>query len=74
MGIKQDGEQATFWYFMAAEQGDAFAQLKIGYGYDQRLDIENTVFWYRKAAEQNGVWAAVAQENLRKLGINWKDK
>ena len=50
------------------------AQFNLGkmYANGRRVeqDDEQAVFWYRKAAEQG---YAEAQENLTKLGINWKD-
>ena len=33
-GVPQDYKEATKWYRLAAEQGDASAQTKLGYMYD----------------------------------------
>ena len=63
--VPQDDAEAAKWYRLAAEQGDAFAQNKLGYMYDEGLGVEKdyaeAAKWYRLAAEQNN---AFAQTNL----------
>jgi len=51
-----------------AEQGDAWAQLSLGYFHHQGRGVakngELAAHWYRNAAEQGGVSAGVAQHEL----------
>jgi tetratricopeptide (TPR) repeat protein len=55
-GVTQDYTQAIAWYRKAAEQGNATAQLNIGYMYEKgqgvTQDYTQAIAWYRKAAEQ----------------------
>ena len=57
--------EAARWYRLAAEQGHAAAQSRLGdfhqFGYGVPQDYAEAVRWYRSAAEQGG---AVAQFNL----------
>ena len=54
--VKQDYEQAVYWFKKAAEQGHVKAQYILGSMYDEGKDVkqdyEQAVEWYRKAAEQ----------------------
>ena len=63
--IPQDDAEAFKWYRLAAEQGHAVAQYKVGImyeaGYGVPLDYAEAVKWYRLAAEQG---RADAQHNL----------
>ena len=60
-GVKQDYQQAAYWYRKSADQGYADAQLNLGYLYEKGLgvsqDSQQAVYWYRKAAEQGNVSA-----------------
>jgi len=64
-GVKQDDEQAVFWYRKSAEQGHASGQNNLGLMYANgrgvKQDDEQAVFWYRKSAEQGH---ASGQNNL----------
>ncbi len=55
-GVPADNAEALRWYRMAAEQGLAAAQNKLGFIYAEgkgiRRDYIEAVKWYRKAAEQ----------------------
>jgi TPR repeat protein len=55
-GVKQDYQQAMFWYLRAAEQGYPIAQHNLGVMYAKgqgvAQDYKQAVSWYRKAAEQ----------------------
>nr|ADI23834.1 FOG: TPR repeat, SEL1 subfamily [uncultured gamma proteobacterium HF4000_48E10] len=57
--------EAARWYRLAAEQGHAAAQSRLGdfyqFGYGVQRDYADAVRWHRAAAEQGGV---VAQYNL----------
>ena len=57
--------EAARWYRLAAEQGQAAAQSRLGdfyqFGYGVPRDYAEAVRWHRAAAEQGG---AVAQFNL----------
>ena len=56
------------WYRKAAEQGDANAQLWIGYCYENGdgivKDKAEAIKWYRKAAEQGNQQAILALKKL----------
>ena len=64
-GVAQDYAEAVKWYRLAAEQGDASAQSKLGamYANGQGVaqDYAEAVKWYRRAAEQG---VAIAQTIL----------
>ena len=64
-GLAQDYAEAAKWYRLAAEQGHAKAQFKLGVMYDNgqgvTQDDAEALQWYRKAAEQG---YAKAQYNL----------
>jgi hypothetical protein len=64
-GVAQDYKEAVRWYRLAAEQGNALAQVKLGLMYDKgqgvAQDYTEAVRWYRLAAEQGD---ASAQFNL----------
>ena len=55
-GVTQSYEQAVYWYKKAAAQGDASAQLNLGFCYGKGNVVsqsdQDAVFWYKKAAEQ----------------------
>ncbi len=54
--LAENYTQAFYWYFKAAEKGDAAAQCNLGTCYAGGLGIAKddaqAVYWYRKAAEQ----------------------
>ena len=60
-----DDAEAGHWYRLAADQGHAAAQSRLGdfyhFGYGVQRDYTEAMRWYRSAAEQGG---AVAQYNL----------
>jgi TPR repeat protein len=64
-GVAQDYTAAARWYRKAADQGNAFAQSKLGLMYARgqgvTQDYTAAVRWYRKAAGQG---EAFAQTNL----------
>jgi hypothetical protein len=66
-GAPRDYEKAAQWYRLAAEEGNAVAQLNLGHMYAEGLgvsrDDKEAVHWYRLAANRG---VAVAQ--LRALG------
>ena len=55
-GVKQDYQQAMYWYRKAADQGYADAQFKLGWFYESGLgvgkDYGQARVWYQKAADQ----------------------
>ena len=55
-GVEQDYAEALKWYRLAAEQGNVFAQLRLGGSYYSGKGVEQdyaeAVKWYRLAAEQ----------------------
>jgi TPR repeat protein len=63
-GVPKDAAEGMTWIRKAAEQGDAYAQLSLGFYYWSGLrggsrvrvppDFAEAVKWYRKAAEQQG--------------------
>ena len=63
--VKQDYEQAFYWFKKVAEQGYAEAQNNLGVMYGNgegvKQDYEQASYWYKKAAEQEH---AGAQNNL----------
>ena len=81
--LKDNYEQALYWYMKAAEQGDAEGQSRVGDIYWGALgvprDYEKAVYWYKKAAEQEHPEAlytlaaayyygqGVAKDNMRAL-------
>lgn len=64
-GKKKDYVKAANCYRISAEQGNAYAQNRLGYmyrnGYGVAQDYAEALKWYRKAAEQGN---AAAQNNL----------
>ena len=64
-GVLKDEAEAVRWYRLAADQGDADAQLNLGVMYDNGRgvlkDEAEAVRWYRLAADQGD---AAAQFNL----------
>lgn len=79
-GVKQDYQQAAYWYRKSADQGYADAQLNLGYLYGKGLGVEQNyqqaAYWYRKAADQG---EAYAQSNLgylyeKGLGVDQSDQ
>lgn len=50
-GVPQDLKEAAQWYQMAAEQGNAKAQIIIGFRYANDKNFKEAVIWYRQAAE-----------------------
>ncbi len=62
---EKDYEQALTWYRKAADQGNASAQVSIGYmyalGHGVPQDYEQALAWYRKAADQG---SALAQSSI----------
>jgi uncharacterized protein len=55
-GVRENPEQAAFWYLRAAGQGDATAQVMLGLIYEVGRgvpkDPTQSVAWYLKAADQ----------------------
>jgi TPR repeat protein len=70
-GVAQDDVEASRWYRQAAEQGNATAQINLGFMYENgrgvAQDDAEATRWYRQAAEQAD---ARAQINL---GIMYRD-
>ena len=60
-GVPQDDAEAVRWYRLAAEQGNAGAQLNLGAMYSNGegvpQDDAEAVRWYRLAAEQGNAGA-----------------
>jgi TPR repeat protein len=61
IGVPKDISEAIYWYTLAAEQGNAFAQNALGYCYEDGLgvpkDLERAVTWYQRSANQGYPWA-----------------
>ena len=55
-GVEKDAKEGFRWWLKAAEQGDGYAQTKLGGMYFDGEGVEKddkeAVKWYRKAAEQ----------------------
>ena len=80
-GVAQDYKEAAKWYRLSAEQGNAGAQLQLGFiyysGQGVLQDYKEAVKWSRMAAEQGNdgayelvgllyeVGRGVAQDNVR---------
>jgi TPR repeat protein len=60
-GVRQGFYKALVWYFRAAEQNNARAQLQIGKMFDMRLgvsrDYVEAARWFQKAAENGSAGA-----------------
>ena len=58
---KQEYVQAFYWYQKAAEQGNVWAQFRLGWLYDSgqgvTQDYNKAVYWYQKSAEQGNAYA-----------------
>ena len=58
-GVKQSHGQASLWFRLAADQGDADAQFALGCAYEDgegvQQDHAEAVKWYRLAADQGDV-------------------
>jgi uncharacterized protein len=73
--IPPDYAAAASWYRKAAEQGDAFAQDRLGYQYANGLgltqDYAAAASWYRKAAGQGqtGAQASLGFQYANGLGV-----
>jgi TPR repeat protein len=52
MGVPQDFEKAGKWYRLAADQGNATAQSRLGLMYFVTQDYEEACKWFRRAAYQ----------------------
>ena len=67
-GVAKDDAKAAEWYRKAAEQGNAFAQYKLGDMYDKgegvAKDAAKAKEWWQKAADQGN---DAAQESLKLL-------
>lgn len=62
---------ATYWFRLAATQGNAYGQNYLGYLYENGLgvpqNVSQAIEWYRKAAAQG---EPTSQANLKRLGVN----
>jgi TPR repeat protein len=62
-GFNKDADEAVKWYRLAADQGNAHAQYKLGEMYDEGdgvpKDYAEAVKWFRLAAEQ-GLFTAIS--------------
>ena len=71
LGVPQEDAEAVRWYRLAADQGNAAAQLDLGVMYDYGRgvpqDVAEAVRWYRLAADQG---QAGAQFNLGAMYAN----
>ena len=70
-GVTQDYKQAFYWYKKAAKQGNAGAQLNLGFMYSKGQGVpqnhKQAFYWFKKAAEQG---QAIAQNNLGRMYYN----
>ena len=66
-GVDQDSAEAVKWYRKAAQQGDAKAQVALGWAYmlgnGVRVDCAEAAMWYQKAVE-NREWGDIARSCL----------
>ena len=69
-GVKQNNQQAAYWYTKAAKQGDVAAQYVLATMYNKGkglpVDHSQAVYWFTKAANQGD---AIAQF---KLGVHFQ--
>jgi hypothetical protein len=60
--VKQDYEQAVFWFRKAAEQENEWGLYHLGecyyYGDGVKKDLKQAKYWLRKAVEQGNWYAA----------------
>jgi TPR repeat protein len=70
-GVQQDYKEAMRWYDLAADEGDADAQLNLGIMYEKGQgvlqDDKEAAKWYRLAVEQGN---AAAQINLGAMYVS----
>jgi TPR repeat protein len=73
-GVEPDYQKSFEYLVLGAENGDSFAQYKLGVCYEEGdsayqifPDIKQAIEWYSKAAEQGEERAAAA---LKRLGVN----
>ena len=68
-GVPQDYKEAVKWYQLAAEQGDADAQYRLGISYKKGQgvlqDYKEAVKWLLKSAEQKNINSVKAQRLIR---------
>jgi TPR repeat protein len=61
--VKHSDTEAIKWFRKAVEQGNAFAQVNLGWMYDKGRGVAQSdteaVNWYRKAAKQQSSRAGV---------------
>lgn len=71
-GVPKDHKQAAHWYRLAAEQGNAMAQVDLGrlyhLGQGVPQDFRQAAHWYRLAAEQGEAEAQVRLGTLYHFG------
>ncbi|MDE7381637.1 MAG: sel1 repeat family protein, partial [Muribaculaceae bacterium] len=68
-GVKQDYNQAVFWYRKAAEQGHVGAEYSLGVMYENgegvKPNYNEAVKWYRKAADKEDEDAKEALKRIK---------
>jgi TPR repeat protein len=73
LGVPQDYGEALRWFRLAADQGDAAAQINIGYRYQYGegvpQDHAEALRWFRKAADQGYAAAKDEIERMRNQGL-----
>lgn len=71
--LDEDYQGARAWFEMAAKQGDAYAQHRLGYYYAQGLgvprDYRKAAKWYRTAAEQGYAFGQIGLGGLYVIGF-----
>ena len=69
-GVKQDYVQAVKWWHMAAERGDAGAQLNLGVAHDKGEGVPQDYVqahkWYNLAAMQSYKYGAKYRDRVAK--------
>ena len=67
-GVTKDYAEAAKWFLKSAEQGNAFAQVNLGFMYANGLGVTKNyvkaVKWYLKAAEQGDAVTQVSLGNM----------
>ena len=73
-GVPQDDKTAMKWYTLAAEQGDADAQISLGWMYEKGIGVpqnnKTAVKWYKLAAEGGMPLPRQKLKNLKRSKMN----
>jgi len=64
-GVEKDYKEAMKWYLLSANQGDLYAQKRLGYLYKTEYeDVEKSLYWFLKCFDK------LYGDNILKRKIN----